>query len=206
MKTLKKILFVAVAATVLSCGNTQPATTSTVENTPDTKGTIREVADRDDNTWNRNDNQNSTDMNSANTSNTTNTTTDRNRNNVNNSSTDTGYNNNSMNQRNNMDQKTVATNEPRRLNDAEIDVYWVTLKKKDMSSMYDYLNMSEDQILKYQRGYTDYISSMQAKDMRMTIDQRDLLKQRDGILYDILKPAQYDKYQQWKMKNPNGGL
>ena len=94
----------------------------------------------------------------------------------------------------------------RTLNDNEIDIYWISLKKVDMASMYDYVNMSEDQILKYQRGYADYIDRMQNQNRRLTIDQKDLLKQRDGILYDILKPAQYDKYQEWKKMNPNSGM
>lgn len=204
MKLLKTLLLATISVVLFSCGNTQSATTTSVENTPDTKGTIREVADMDDTNRNRDD-QNSTTMNTTNSTNSANTTTDRNRTNVDNSSTDMDYNSD-MSQRNNMNQNNMASNSPRTLNDTETDVYWNDMKNKDQKSMYEYTNMSEDQILKYQRGYTDYIDKMQNKNMRMTIDQRDLIKQRDGILYDILKPAQYDKYQQWKMKNPNGGM
>ncbi len=90
--------------------------------------------------------------------------------------------------------------------DAEINVYWINMKKMDQQSMYSALNMSEDQILKYQRGYADYMDKMQNAHKRQTITQNDLMKKRDGILYDILKPAQYDKYQQWKKDNPNYGM
>jgi len=207
MKLLKTLLLATFSVVFFSCGNTQSATTTSVENTPDTKGTIREIADRDDNLRARDNTQNSSTMDNSNTTtNTANTTSDRNRTNVNNSSTDTSYNNDMNQGNNNMGQNNMATNSPRTLNDTEVEVYWIGLKNKDQKSMYEYTNMSEDQILKYQRGYADYIDKMQSKNMRTTIDQRDMIKQRDGILYDILKPAQYDKYQQWKMKNPNGGM
>ncbi|CAM3514539.1 hypothetical protein [Aequorivita lipolytica] len=141
MKPLRTLLIASLATILFACGNSQQATTSSVNNAPDTNATIGKVED------------------------------------------------NSMSSK--------------KMNDNEVEVYWIGLKKKDMKSMYEYVNMSQDQILKYQRGYVDYIDSMQNKNKRLTIDQKDLLKQRDGILYDILKTAQYDKYQEWKKKNSN---
>ncbi len=191
MKPLKTLLIASVATVFFSCGNSQQATTARVNNTPDTQGTIREVADMDDNSWNNETNK------------TVSTSTDK-KIAMNNSSSDSDSKTRSvssakMDQQNNVS-TTVAT---RTMSDNEIEVYWIGLKKKDMKSMYEYVNMSQDQILKYQRGYVDYIDSMQNKNKRLTIDQKDLLKQRDGILYDILKTAQYDKYQEWKKKNSN---
>ncbi len=187
MKPLRTLLIASVATLLWSCG-TPESTTARVNNTPDTKGTIREVADRDDNLRNRDTYETVSTSNneSISTNNTTSNTEAKN------------VSSNNMNTQN----KVTTTYGSRPLSDNEIEVYWIGLKKKDMTSMYDYVNMSQDQILKYQRGYVDYIDSMQNKNKRLTIDQRDLLKQRDGILYDILKPAQYNKYQEWKMKNP----
>ncbi|QQX77414.1 MULTISPECIES: hypothetical protein [Aequorivita] len=194
MKPLRTLLIATFSIALFSCGNTQTATTS-VENTPDTKGTIREVADPDDNRWNRNSDQTTSSTNAP-----TPTSTDWTMNKSNTTSADMNSNKKAS------QQSTMTSTAPRKLNDNEIEVYWIGLKKVDMTSMYDYVNMSEDQVLKYQRGYADYIDSMQNKDMRLTIDQKDLLKQRDGILYDILKPAQYEKYKEWKKMNPNYGM
>lgn len=188
MKTLRISIASIFALLLMGCGNTQEPT---AENTPDTRGTIREVADMDDRP-NYDDNTTSS------------TSADQ-----------MAYNDNrgTNNPRNNTASKDNSSNSTqinyeasRPLADADIEIYWIELKKKDMSSMYDYLNMSKDQILKYQRGYVDYIGKMQDKHMRQTIDQRDLLKQRDDILRDILKPAQYDKYQIWVEQNPRYGL
>tara|TARA_R100000306_G_scaffold7815_3_gene10361 strand:+ start:5563 stop:6189 length:627 start_codon:yes stop_codon:yes gene_type:complete len=198
MKSLRTLLIATFSVALFSCGNTQTAST-TVENTPDTKGTIREVADRDDNSWDRNSDQDVA-------INTRNTSTDTRTSSTGRAMTDTD-NSNRMDQKNKMEQnQNMDASTSRTLNDNEIDIYWISLKKVDMASMYDYVNMSEDQILKYQRGYADYIDRMQNQNRRLTIDQKDLLKQRDGILYDILKPAQYDKYQEWKKMNPNSGM
>ncbi len=189
MNPLKTLLIASFATVFFSCGNSQQSTTASVNNTPDTQGTIREVADMDDNSWNKETNE------TVSTS-----TIDRiSRNNSNSDSKTRSVSSAKIDQQNNVS-TTVAT---RTMSDNEIEVYWIGLKKKDMKSMYEYVNMSQDQILKYQRGYVDYIDSMQNKNKRLTIDQKDLLKQRDGILYDILKPAQYDKYQEWKKKNSN---
>ncbi|CAM3321653.1 hypothetical protein [Aequorivita lipolytica] len=154
MKPLRTLLIASFATVFFSCGNSQQATTASINNTPYTKGTIREVANMEGNSWNNETNE------------------------------------------------TAST-------DNDIELYWIELnkkdwiklKKKDMTPMYDYVNMSEDQILKYQRGYVGYINNMQNKHIRKTLDQKDLLKLQDGILYDILIPAQYDKYQEWKRKN-----
>ncbi len=195
MKPLKTLLIATFSLALFSCGNTQTATTR-VDNTPDTKGTIREVADRDDNTWNRDSDETTSTTNTP-----TSASTDRT---MNNSNTTTSADMNSNNKAS--QQSTMSSTAPRTLKDNEVEVYWISLKKVDASSMYEYTNMSKDQILKYQRGYADYIDSMQNKHMRLTIDQKDLLKQRDGILLDILKPAQYDKYKEWKKMNPNEGM
>ncbi len=101
----------------------------------------------------------------------------------------------------------TTTNEPSST-DNDIEQYWaklnkkdwIKLKKKDMTAMYDYVDMSEDQIRKYQREYVGYIDEMQNKHIRKTLDQKELLKMQEGILFKILMPEQYNKYQEWNRK------
>lgn len=195
MKTLNTLFMAIFALVLFSCGNSRPVTEPTPATT-DTTGTIREVADRDDSNMNRS-NQNTATLDTSNSDMDTNSSTMQNRSNMDNNSA-TG---------NNMDTAKMDPSMSRTMtDDAEINVYWVNMKNMDQQSMYSALNMSEDQILKYQRGYTDYMDKMQNAHKRQTITQNDLMKKRDGILYDILKPAQYEKYKQWKMENPNYGM
>jgi len=98
--------------------------------------------------------------------------------------------------------------------DNDIELYWtklnkkdwIKLKKKDMTPMYEYVDMSEDQIRKYQREYVGYINDMQNKHIRKNLDQKDLLEIQQGILFKILMPDQYMKYQEWNRKDQVTGL
>lgn len=72
--------------------------------------------------------------------------------------------------------------------------------------MYEYVDMSEDQIRKYQREYVGYINDMQNKHIRKNLDQKDLLEIQQGILFKILMPDQYMKYQEWNRKDQVTGL
>ncbi len=102
---------------------------------------------------------------------------------------------------------TTTSNEPSST-DNDIDIYWaklnkndwIKLKKKDMTAMYEYVDMSEDQIQKYHREYVGYIDDMQNKHIRKTFVQKDLLKMQERILYKILMPEQYNKYQDCNRK------
>lgn len=103
---------------------------------------------------------------------------------------------------------TTTANEPSST-DNDIELYWaklnkkdwIKLKKKDMTPMYEYVDMSEEQIRKYQREYFGYIDDMQNKHIRKTLDQKDLLKMQEEILSQILLPEQYNKYQEWNRKD-----
>ncbi len=102
---------------------------------------------------------------------------------------------------------TTTANEPSST-DNDIELYWaklnkkdwIKLKKKDMTPMYEYVDMSEDQIRIYQREYVSYIDEMQNKHIRKTLDQKDLLKMQEEILSKILMPEQYNKFQEWNRK------
>lgn len=90
---------------------------------------------------------------------------------------------------------TTTSNEPSS-SDNDIELYWaklnkndwIKLKKKHMTAMYEYVDMSEDQIRKYHREYVGYIDDMHNKHIRKTLDQKDLLKMQERILSKILMP------------------
>lgn len=86
--------------------------------------------------------------------------------------------------------------------DRRMDNNQTTVTNEDMSQMYNYLNMSEEQIDEYERMELEY--QRQAGTTEGTDNTlMGMEERRDRYFRDILSNDQYLRYEQWKRDNPN---
>lgn len=190
MKILKVIFIFCCFAAITSCGNSQ----STVENktvktlNDDTEGTLYDANRLDRATDTLKNNRSA--ANARNMNRTDNMDSDRMNNEV-----------------DKMDKEVIITNNKNMATDDVMDSKissdqnqgYSELKTKDM---FKYINMSDEQIKRYQRDYANYIEQMRDANIESEISTDDMMAQRDKNLKVILKPEQYKKYEQWKIDNP----
>jgi|SRR5690554_1454365 len=72
----------------------------------------------------------------------------------------------------------------------------------DMQGMYQELDMTQEQINEFESDYRKRMDAM-AQDTTISMDKETLKPEMDESLKSILTADQYQKYDQWKMDNPN---
>lgn len=100
--------------------------------------------------------------------------------------------NSSTNSRQEAAQKTAAsavTTNPEALDEAK------------MRDMYSALNMSENQISRFESEWKTSTDSWKRKNRNQTMNTYERVEQQDRILREILEPSQFKSYQQWARKN-----
>lgn len=69
--------------------------------------------------------------------------------------------------------------------------------RKQRSGMYSSLNMTEDQINRYETLYRDNYESWRTNTQRKSMNSEDLRKHQNTALKSVLDDNQYKQYQQW---------
>jgi hypothetical protein len=76
----------------------------------------------------------------------------------------------------------------------------LTARDRDMTQLYGYLNMSQEQIDAYEQMEMEYRTQSGTND-HQSLSNWEI--RRDQFLRDILTTEQYQRYEQWKRDNPN---
>ncbi|QAA80925.1 hypothetical protein EI546_03910 [Aequorivita sp. H23M31] len=73
------------------------------------------------------------------------------------------------------------------------------MRTQDMTDMYQELNMTEDQIKRFEEDYKQKLNRRSSDN----IEDHNLVDlQMDESLKDVLTPEQYAKFQEWRKSNP----
>ncbi|WP_146743734.1 hypothetical protein [Aequorivita sp. CIP111184] len=73
--------------------------------------------------------------------------------------------------------------------------------KAAMEQMYSYLNMSDDQISRFDRGWKSTTDTWKKANPNKSMNSFERTETQDKILKDILDESQFEKYQQWAREN-----
>lgn len=75
--------------------------------------------------------------------------------------------------------------------------------KQQRESMYSSLNMTQDQIEKYESTYKGNYNIWSSDNPNRKMTDQEWREHRDRVMKDILDKDQYEKYQKWADENPN---
>lgn len=81
------------------------------------------------------------------------------------------------------------------------DDQYTVFETDNMGDMYDDLEMSQEQINKFEEDYNKKMMDMR-NDSTTTLDRNKLQNEKDKSLKSVLTAEQYMKYEEWKKDQP----
>ncbi|MDN3724143.1 hypothetical protein QRD02_07095 [Aequorivita sp. SDUM287046] len=78
-----------------------------------------------------------------------------------------------------------------------------TVRQQQMREMYSNLNMTDEQIRRYEDASNTANETWMRNNPGNTMNNDDMRMQRDQTLRPILNDTQYNQYQQWSKDNPD---